>query len=106
MLEEALLYLGIIDATWVLSKNGKFHQVYFPCELSESDQIIQYLTSLGIGSKLGTSIGYSINKVKDYYYLLFFIRIIPFTLYYRDEDFDEFKNPEVDKFVDDISVNN
>lgn len=60
------------DAVWVPSKNGKYYQVYFPCNLDDNDSTLSYLQLKGIGIKPGTSVGY-----------------IPFTLFYDEEGKDD-----------------
>jgi len=57
VVEDALSYLGIIDAAWTKTKNGNFSQVTFSVDLEESDAVLQYFKSRGVGSKSGSSIG-------------------------------------------------
>lgn len=71
-MDDALRDLAIDDSTWVPSRNNLFWQVYFPCEMAESDGILQYLSGRGIGNKLESSIG-----------------IIPFSLYYQNDEAED-----------------
>ncbi len=56
-MEDALSYLGITDASWHKSKNGNFYQVFFSVDLEDSDAVLQYFKSKGVGSKFGSTIG-------------------------------------------------
>ncbi|KAI1290849.1 hypothetical protein HDE_07844 [Halotydeus destructor] len=51
VLQIALEYLGVEEVSWLLSKNGKYHQVYFHTDLYENDATLAYLQSKGIGTR-------------------------------------------------------
>ncbi len=57
IVEEGLSYLGIQDAVWARSQNDRFYTITFPVELEDSDIVIQYFKTLGVGLRLDTSIG-------------------------------------------------
>jgi len=57
VVEDALSYLGIVDATWQKSQNGKYYTITFPVDLEDSDVVIQYFKTLGIGLRFDTSVG-------------------------------------------------
>lgn len=50
ILETALSTLGVMEVSWVSSKNDKYYQVYFCTDLYENDATLQYLQSKGIGN--------------------------------------------------------
>ncbi|KAF7493812.1 Uncharacterized protein SSS_07140 [Sarcoptes scabiei] len=72
IMKEGLSYLGISDATWQKSFNGEYWHILFPVDLEDSDIVIQYFKSHGIGLRLTSSIG-----------------IIPFTLFCYNEESNE-----------------
>ncbi|KAI1295681.1 Uncharacterized protein HDE_05382 [Halotydeus destructor] len=81
ILEDAFDELQVVDVVWYLTKNGKGYQIYFPVDLESSDAIIDYFVTKGIGVQRETFIG-----------------MIPFALFYREEDapevFDEPSSPK------------
>ncbi|KAH9527654.1 hypothetical protein DERF_001661 [Dermatophagoides farinae] len=75
-----LSYLEIPDATWQKSFNGKYWHISFPVDLEDSDIVIQYFKSRGIGLHLNSSIG-----------------IIPFTLFcFNEESAKLEEEPEIE----------
>lgn len=57
LVDEGLSYLGIPDAVWAKSKNDRFYTITFPVELEDSDIVIQYFKTLGVGLRFDSSIG-------------------------------------------------
>lgn len=74
MLEESFEELDINDAVWYLTKNGKGfgkimidesvlkivpsrYHVYFPCDVEESDNVLEYFCGKRIGIQKETFIG-------------------------------------------------
>ncbi|OTF72220.1 DUF389 domain containing protein, partial [Euroglyphus maynei] len=80
IVKVGLSYLDIPDATWQKSFNGKYWHILFPVDLEDSDIVIQYFKSHGIGLRLNSSIG-----------------IIPFTLFcYNEESVELEEESEID----------
>ncbi|KAJ6222573.1 hypothetical protein RDWZM_001118 [Blomia tropicalis] len=88
IVEDGLSYLGIVDATWQKSQNDLYHTIIFPVELGDSDVVIQYFKSLGIGLRLDTSIG-----------------IIPFSLFYYNEEMNNITENDIIVENEDKDVN-
>lgn len=60
ILEDSFDELKIENVVWNISRNGKGYQVFFACDLEESDSILDYFASKRIGSHKETYIGYVI----------------------------------------------
>ncbi|CAG2172402.1 unnamed protein product, partial [Oppiella nova] len=80
LVEESLAYLGIDEAVWQKSNNNNYYNISFAVDLEDSDAVIQYFKSRGVGSKMGSSIG-----------------IIPFSLYCYEEESDPLDEIELNE---------
>ncbi|XP_023222454.1 uncharacterized protein LOC111623946 [Centruroides sculpturatus] len=76
ILKETLDSLGIVNAVWTLAKEGKFHEISFPCEPGyKCDLILRALITKGIGFRGGSTIG-----------------VMPCAIFYQDVDENEGEN--------------
>lgn len=58
LLEDSFDELNIQNVVWNINRNGRGYQVFFACDLEESDSILEYFASKRIGSHKETYIGY------------------------------------------------
>lgn len=72
ILTDAFEFLRIGDPVWVKSKNGRYHNIYFPVPLDDNDYTMYYLKKQGIGTRANSSVGF-----------------IPFGLFYYNESNDD-----------------
>lgn len=73
IVQDGLATFGLLDATMQKSLNANYLQLLFSVDMEDSDNVIEYFKSQGIGLYLNSSIGYVSIFIESELFRNFFV---------------------------------